>query len=138
MGLASLMASNSDVIVRDMGFQRAVDRLHAAGSCWVKVGVMRTSSEVKRYAAILEHLYGWKSRADHALQVVIDREMVRMRDDILAGGQSLDSIFSAFGERVAEGYRLSIATTPHGESVGLVDTGKFLASIGLRVRTPAA
>lgn len=119
-----------------MGFARAVDRMHAAARCWAKVGVTGGTPEVKRYATILSHIYGWKAKADQRLEQIIDKWLDVVQAEIIDGSKSFRDIFTDFANKVAEDYREEIRTTPSGEEIGLIDTGAFLASIGVRVGGP--
>jgi len=128
-------SGGSYVAIKDMGFKRAVDRLSAAARCWAKVGVMK-GAEVKRYAAGLEAAYAWKSRADQRLERIIDKWLEVVNAEIIAGNKSFTAIFTDFANKVADEYRAEIHVTPSGVNPGLIDTGAFLASIGVKIQAP--
>ena len=125
-----------DVKIRDMGWQRAIDRLTAMDRARVDVGIT-SPADVARYAAVHEHRFHWRTRAELRDRPNIpDRERALQRE-IVEGTTTYAEALLHFGEPLMMTMRAEILGE-YGlrDGRGLFLTGAMHDAVQVRVKAP--
>ena len=122
-----------DVIIKDMGWSRAVDRLAAMGRARVDVGIFG-SGKVAKYSAIHEHRFGWRKRAERMDESTVGDRMSRLQAAVVDGSASFRAVLTAFALPYINTMRASILGELGGRRLFL--TGAMVAAVKERIKVP--
>jgi len=127
----------SSIAIKDMGFDRAIDRLTALKRAVVEVHV--PDKEQARVAGILEVWYGWKKHVDAEIDEATAAILEEAQAAIIEGRESYRVILSRVGSRLRDRWyhvidgKTGIIGGP-GTPPGLVDTGAFRAAVKIKLK----